>query len=168
MKQWANHSLNQRVPYRLILLFVAALTVTLVMADRNLTAEAFFQSPASPVEEPPQPPPVDLLPPQPDEVPVSPVMPGQPDNTAPSAAPLPAAVPTLPRPSRVAPLPGNAPEAGSSNLVVDQAEMIDTVVVTTAYVWLCCGIIAILLIPLIFLFLHIRGRSKILKEEQRF
>ncbi|MCB0209437.1 MAG: hypothetical protein KDJ52_08910 [Anaerolineae bacterium] len=56
-------------------------------------------------------------------------------------------------------------EEGSRNFILDQAELIDTVVVSTAYVWLCCGIGLFLLIPLVFLFLQIRGRHKIIKEE---
>jgi hypothetical protein len=183
MNQGANHRLNLKASHRLALLFVAAVTITLLTANGNFAA-AFFQSPVSPVEG--QPPPAEEAPippsieqaapvaPPPDmpgaeqaappaELPASPVMP----NAAPVAAPQPVPLPTLTRPNRVAPLPDN-PADSSSNLIVDQAEFVDTVIVTTAYVWLCCGIILILLIPLIFLFLHIRGRSKILKEEQRF
>jgi ABC-type transport system involved in cytochrome c biogenesis permease component len=58
------------------------------------------------------------------------------------------------------------PQESEPNLVLDQAELVDSVVVSVAYVWLCCGIVLILLIPLVFLFLHIRGRSKLTKEEQ--
>lgn len=58
-----------------------------------------------------------------------------------------------------------ADEEGSRNFILDQAELIDTVVVSTAYIWLCCGIGLFLLIPLVFLFLQIRGGTKIRREE---
>jgi len=54
---------------------------------------------------------------------------------------------------------------GSSNFILDQAEFIDTVVVSGAYVWLCCGITFFLLIPLVFLFLQIRGQLKLRKKD---
>lgn len=56
-------------------------------------------------------------------------------------------------------------EAGEpSNFILDQAEFIDTVIVSGAYVWLCCGVATLLLVPLALLFVYIRGRSKIMKE----
>ena len=60
--------------------------------------------------------------------------------------------------------PNDSESDASSNLILDQAEFIDSVVVSFAYVWLCCGVALILVIPLIFLFLQIRGRSKLYKE----
>lgn len=56
-------------------------------------------------------------------------------------------------------------EASSSNFILDRVELIDSVVVSGAYVWLCCGAILLLLIPLLFLFLQIRGQIKIQREE---
>jgi hypothetical protein len=53
----------------------------------------------------------------------------------------------------------------ASNFILDEAELIDTVVVSGAYVWLCCGVILFLLIPLFLLLVYIRGRSKIVQEE---
>lgn len=55
--------------------------------------------------------------------------------------------------------------SGVRNFILDRAEFIDTVIVSTAYVWLCCGIGLFLLIPLAFLFLQIRGRGKLSQEE---
>jgi hypothetical protein len=55
-------------------------------------------------------------------------------------------------------------ETEDANFILDRAEFIDTVVVSTAYVWLCCGIVIFLLIPLVFLFLQIRGRTKMSRE----
>ncbi len=48
----------------------------------------------------------------------------------------------------------------------DQAEFIDTVVVSGAYIWLCCGVVLLLVTPLTLLFVYIRGRSKLAKEER--
>lgn len=173
------------------LLFVAALGLTFALTGANVTADSLFQSPQSPVEAAPPPVnPTPIPPPQPAE----PVAPAQ-DQTAPvepapatgsepqpapvdagqpapadsgqpvleGETPLPPPLPEPERPSRRDPTP---PGGDDAQMVVDQAEFIDTVVVSFAYVWLCCGIVLILVIPLIFLFLHIRGRSKMLKEEQ--
>ncbi|MBN1217597.1 MAG: hypothetical protein JXM69_01610 [Anaerolineae bacterium] len=52
-----------------------------------------------------------------------------------------------------------------SPMVLDEAELIDTIIVSGAYVWLCCGVILLLLIPLALLILYIRGRGKIIEEE---
>jgi hypothetical protein len=54
---------------------------------------------------------------------------------------------------------------GPSQFILDQAELIDTVVVSGAYIWLCCGVSLFLLVPLALLFVYIRGRSKIIREE---
>jgi hypothetical protein len=56
-------------------------------------------------------------------------------------------------------------EAGSPNFILDQIELIDSVVVSTAYVWLCCGVLLFLLVPVFMLFLYLRGRSQIAREE---
>jgi hypothetical protein len=56
-------------------------------------------------------------------------------------------------------------EEGDADFTLDRAELIDSVVVSTAYVWLCCGIIIFLLIPLAFLFLQIRGRTRMSQED---
>ncbi len=52
----------------------------------------------------------------------------------------------------------------SSNLILDQIELIDTIVVSGAYVWLCCGVVLFLLVPVFMLLLYIRGRSRIGSE----
>lgn len=56
-------------------------------------------------------------------------------------------------------------ETGSHNFILDRAELIDSVVVTGAYVWLCCGVMLFLLVPIFMLVLYVRGRSKIINEE---
>jgi hypothetical protein len=195
---------------RLVLLFIGALSVTLLVTDDNAVADILFQSPASPLVDPSgaQPPvippetqpavdPAEAQPPvTPPEVqsaidpsgsqsPVDPAgaqppVPGQPvESGSTTETTLP--VSPLQQPGDQAPAlaPPPFPENNqserttqaddeaedSSNLVLDQAEFIDTVLVSTAYVWLCCGIVLLLLIPLVFLFLQIRGRMKLVDEE---
>jgi len=55
-------------------------------------------------------------------------------------------------------------DGDASNLILDEAEFIDTVVVSGAYVWLCCGVILFLLVPIFMLILYIRGRSKVSQD----
>lgn len=165
------------------LLFVAALSITFALTGASATAESLFQSPQSPQS----PVGAEVAPP------VQPVEPAAPQQPPDSAAPAPDAVvpsaagesqpapvdagqsasegetllpPPLPEPERRSSRDSTPLADADSQMVVDQAEFIDTVVVSFAYVWLCCGIVLILVIPLVFLFLHIRGRSKMLKEEQ--
>lgn len=56
-------------------------------------------------------------------------------------------------------------DGGSRNFILDRSELVDSVIVSTAYVWLCCGIMLLLLVPLVFLFLQIRGRTKMMSED---
>jgi len=161
--------LVDRAIYRLVVLFSAALLLSLLITDNSAVAEVLFQSPPSPVEAQPAQPqsgePFQQPAGQPQVVegvsPVSPVspLPGQPATAKP--------LPTLaPRPQSHQTTPAAGEKAQSPNFIFDQAEFVDTVVVSVAYVWLCCGVVLILLIPLAFLFLHIRGRSKINRDEQ--
>lgn len=53
----------------------------------------------------------------------------------------------------------------SPNFILDQAEFIDTVVVSGAYIWLCCGVLLFLLVPVFMLVLYVRGRSKLGRDE---
>ena len=122
-----------------------------------------------PVEQPPvQQPPVEQPPvvQPPAEHAEQPV----PENVAPVAQPDTSAAPVQPTPEPVRrqqdeTAPIEADPAGPSNFILDQAELIDTVVVSGAYVWLCCGVSLFLLVPLFLLFVYIRGRSKIIQEE---
>jgi hypothetical protein len=141
--------------------------------------------PVAPVEPeiPVEPPPVEEVVPVEPEIPVEP----PPELVQPQAEPgsaIESPVPPLPAPDQQteAPVPA-APEPssrradpeerqiddefaedGESNFILDRAEFIDTVVVSTAYVWLCCGIVIFLMIPLVFLFLQIRGRTKMSRD----
>lgn len=125
-------------------------------AEEDIQPEPLPEEPApiesGPVEEPVF---------EPDSDFGTPVIPDEPATNDPAAA-QPGAV--EPRPVRLERDDVNE-DSGSSNFILDQAELIDTVVVSTAYVWLCCGIGLFLLIPLVFLFLQIRGRTKIVREE---
>ena len=56
-------------------------------------------------------------------------------------------------------------DEGSPNFILDQIELIDTIAVSGAYLWLCCGVGLLLVLPLFLLVLYIRGRSRILQEE---
>lgn len=138
-----------------------------------------------PPEQPAAQPPAPVEPVQPAEP--GPVEPVQPEQAEP--APLESAAPELvspvssPQPGtgqvsalEPPPLPQPKPERidrstdreteeeGSPDLTLNRAQLIDTVVVSMAYVWLCCGIMLFLLIPLVFLFLQIRGRTKMGEE----
>ena len=168
---------------RLPLLFVAALTLTLFLASGNVTAERLFQSPQSP---PPQPPPAQPAPEQPapeqpqppaeqptaeqptiDQTTVDQTSPVQPTSEAAPAPPLEPLAPVttgddFASNDQYEELP---PSSGDTPMVLDEAELIDSVFVSFAYVWLCCGVILLLLIPLVLLILYIRGRSKIVNEE---
>ena len=185
MSQWALKlcrlklllSFFNNTPVRLGLFFVIAVTITLAISDNSAIADVLLQSPASPVEQPPadQPPPQQEQPQQPaPEQPqtnepvteiVSPVSPVEESVTIIEPAPLPPPVEPQPYQSREQDEAYTDEANGENNLILDQAELIDTVVVSTAYVWLCCGFVLLLLIPLVFIFLQIRGRSKIIKEE---
>ena len=172
-------SLLNSTPARLVLLFIIAVTVTLVVSDNSAIADVLLQSPASPVEQPQQQPaPPQPAPAQPEAQPqanepvteivspISPVSPVEAESQQPAPILEPAAAPPAEsQPYQPRERVDDEEESGESNFILDQAELIDTVVVSTAYVWLCCGFILLLLIPLVFIFLQIRGRSKIQKEE---
>ena len=51
------------------------------------------------------------------------------------------------------------------NFILDQAELIDTVAISGAYIWLCCGFGLLLMAPLSLLLLYVRGRSRVLQDE---
>ncbi len=59
-------------------------------------------------------------------------------------------------------------DEGSPSFILDQIELIDTIAVSGAYLWLCCGVGLLLVLPLFLLVLYIRGRSRILQEESYY
>jgi hypothetical protein len=166
---------------RLGLLFIAAIILSFWVATPHVDADVLFQSPESslappgfeedPFFSPIDQPPVEEIPIQPAPFEQAPAEPVAPVEAAPEATPpaVQAGAPIPPTPEPVsrrererAPLDE---EGGPSNFILDQAELIDTVVVSGAYVWLCCGVSLFLLVPLFLLFVYIRGRSKIIQEE---
>jgi len=171
---------------RLIVLVIIAITLTLFIADNNVVAERLFQSPTSPSAQPlpTQPPPTQpATQPPPAEQPSTEQSTEQ-QSTEPSESTTETEQPVSePLPEGSEPPPFIQPtaetqvdsfegdqsfsneEASSSNFILDRVELIDSIVVSGAYVWLCCGAILLLLIPLLFLFLQIRGQIKIQREE---
>ncbi|MFN8457302.1 MAG: hypothetical protein U0401_22035 [Anaerolineae bacterium] len=160
---------------RLILLLVASAGLTLWLASGQANADFLFQSPASPVSppevDPTQPQLQPLVEPPPGQQ--QPV--GQPPVVDPNAPPPVQSSPGLAAPTPARPVkpsrrnqddqPVEETNAGPANFILDQAELIDTIVVTGAWVWLCCGILLILIVPLFFVVVYIRGRRKIIDQE---
>lgn len=163
---------------RLVLLFGVSLGLTLWLAWGQVNAEFLFQSPESPApppfiesgpaQSPVEPPPVQQPPPveqPPAAQPPADANAPQPPAQSPPAAAAPTPPPVEPgRRNRAEPVDEET-DAGPSNFILDQAELIDTVVVTGAWVWLCCGILLLLIVPLFFVVMYIRGRRKIIDQE---
>jgi hypothetical protein len=129
----------------------------------------------APVEQPPAEAPVESAPvPESPETQAPVEQPPVEQPPAETAPPAEQAVsePTLPEQSEPEPVSRRRREApveeaeteGPSNFILDQAELIDSVIVSGAWIWLCCGFVLLLLAPLFFLFVYIRGRSKIIDE----
>ncbi len=119
----------------------------------------------APVEQPPaEQPPAEPAPVEqpPTEQPASDIAPAAAEPVAPTPLPEQPVPEPISREREEAPL---NEEEGSSNLILDQVELIDTVVVSGAYIWLCCGVGLFLFVPLLLLFVYIRGRSKIIQEQ---
>ncbi len=73
------------------------------------------------------------------------------------------------RPARDTAIEDSADQETSNsprNFILDRAEFVDTIIVSGAYVWLCCGVALFLVVPLVMLVLYIRGRSKIVAEDE--
>ena len=157
------------------LLLILSMTIALWGANNNVTADMLFQSPASP---PPAEDGGNGAPPPPEPAPESaPAEQPAPDEPAP--APSPEEQPPLPEPApefseppaseeRNFPPAANPEPTASRNFILDQVEMIDAVVVSGAYIWLCCGVGFFLLIPIFLSVIYIRGRSKLQKQEDMF
>lgn len=101
------------------------------------------EQPALPLEEPTQPPLPAVEPTEPPVMLPTPTLPAQ------AVAPL--------RPSSGAE-DGQAPGAEAGQPVINWVKFWDTVAVTLAYPWLCCGVSLLLMAPLALLFLEIKGR----------
>lgn len=155
---------------RLGLLLMSSIGLSLWLAAGHVDANALFQSPVSPVIESPvaQPPieqpPVEQAPVEQPPVEQAPVEQPPLDKTGAPIVPVAPTAEPIQRNRREAPLE-EVEGGGPAQFILDQAELIDTVVVSGAYVWLCCGVSLFLLVPLVLLFVYIRGRSKIIREE---
>ncbi len=149
---------------------------------------AFQSSPAAtplpptPTPPPPPPPPptsTPAPPPPPTSTPIPPTpapttvvptptpIPGQPTQPAPSpTVPLTATPTVLAFPTQTPTLPPPPPtptlvqiSGGSANEpIINWVKFWDTVAVTLAYPWLCCGVALLLLVPVVLLYLEIKGR----------
>lgn len=160
---------------RLALLLAASVGLTLWLASGQANANFLFQSPespppffepdpfispfdqVSPIEQPPiEQPPLEQSSPF--------IDPNAPPPLPAEAAPAPPLPPEPGRRNREE-RPREEANTGPSNFILDQAELIDTVVVTGAWMWLCCGILLLLVVPLFFVVMYIRGRRKIIDQE---
>lgn len=179
---------------RLVALLLGSIVISLWLANSSVTADSLFQSPASPVMPLPENQPPAEVPPfeqppleqPPAEQPFDQPQPQQPVESQPpadTAAPVPPAQeldspPLMTEEQPAQPTPATSRSrrerdeqaqpvdtAGTPNFILDQAEFIDTVVVSGAYLWLCCGVMLFLLVPIFMLVLYIRGRSKLGPDE---
>ncbi len=147
---------------RPILLFVISIFFSLWIASGNVTAEMLFQSPPPTEQAPTEQPPA--------EQPTFESQPSEYPTAEPEDQPF-APAESTPQPikmERASPDEISLDEEGeenSPNFILDQIELIDTIVVSSAYVWLCCGVLLFLLVPILLLFLYVRGRSKITREQ---
>lgn len=137
---------------------LAALAVTLLVNSQPRLVYSFFQSPVDTPEATAT------------SLPTDTPAPAEPAN---AAAPTPLPVPTnTPRPEAPPPElpPPPAPVEGAqttetqpplppedSGVVINEVKLIDTIVQWFAWLWLCAGVGIILLVPIIFLFLQLRG-----------
>jgi hypothetical protein len=106
---------------------------------------------AAPTEAPP---PAEGVPTQ--ETPAPTVEPTQPPPPVPEAT-IPAQVTQAPIVPSTPPA-SQPPGTSSGEPVINWVKFWDTMAVLVAYPWLCCGVGLLLLVPLILLFLEIRGR----------
>jgi hypothetical protein len=169
-----------------LLLVSLLLTSALFAGQGGVSASQVFQSPVQPPPAPTQPklPPKVPAPPKvpkptQNQPPALTPTPTQPQKAAPSAPaptqPAPAATrtqqpaqptattqPTSRRPeAATAAKPKPEPVIPDENeVVVDSGLLIDSILVYISYVWLCCGVIAFISIPIIFLALYVWGSQQ--------
>ncbi|MEM7347342.1 MAG: hypothetical protein AAF485_24145 [Chloroflexota bacterium] len=171
LKDFASLELLSSDKGRLILMFVVALGLTFLTLTSSATASKLFQSPQSPQSPPPtaEQPAGDQAAPATTPAPVEQPLPTTeaPITTQESEVPVVPATqePVLEPPQTFEQFEPEAVEEGSSSFTLDEAEFIDTLIVSGAYLWLCCGLALLLLVPLVLIFLYIRGRRRIADEE---
>jgi len=127
--------------------------------------------PQQPTATPVQPTPV---PPTPAPAPTTAVPPAQPTPTqmqptqpvpgsliTPMMSPTPLILPALtPTPLLLPPTSTPQPGSGGNQPIVNWVKFWDTIAVTLAYPWLCCGVALLLMVPVVLLFLEIKGRRR--------
>ena len=113
--------------------------------------------PVQPVEPGLPPAPSEIVPPE--EQPTLPPVLEQPAPVQPPVQP-PTEPPTQLQPPAPPPSPYNS--SSPSEIVIDSGLLIDSILVYISYLWLCCGVIAFITIPVAFLVLYVLGvkRSK--------
>lgn len=140
-------------------------------ADLPPAVEPAQPAPAEPAQPPPA---VEQAQPEAQQV-----IPEQPQSNAPAEPLVPAAEEAQPFQDQAPAEPdtGRSPDTSrdpagleeepsdSQNFIMDRAEFIDSVIVSGAYIWACCGIGLLLLVPVFLLVLEIRGRSKIRRQD---
>lgn len=132
-------------------------------------------TPVPPPADTPVPPPTDTVAPpaQPTPEVIAPTEMVQPQAIQPATQPITEPVTSTltqpPQATRVAPLQRQAGQvatsSGDSEVVVNQAKLIDTVVQGLAWGWICFGVIFLLLALALFPLLHLRGTY--LKQNQK-
>ena len=164
-------------------LFMALLVAAVLSPGTAIAARLLFQSPPTETPVPPAPTPIPPTPIPPTPVPATPTLvvptatplpPALPPTEAiPTATPLPIpATPTLavplpplepsPTPTLIPelPTPAEPDSSGPNQPVVNWVKFWDTIAVAVAYPWLCCGVSLLLLVPLVLLFMEIKGRRR--------
>jgi len=150
-------------------LAMALILCGLLWPDSISAGRLLFQSPQSPPGAPTaraeQPQPATQVPqPPPATVPPAAVSPaaepqGQPLSATPTRARTPVrratATRSLSRPATQTPA-----DPQSSRSVINWAKFWDTLAVVFAYPWLCCGIASFLVVPMVLLYLEIKGRRR--------
>jgi hypothetical protein len=118
------------------------------------------QPTATPVQPTPVPPTQAPAPPsQATPTPIQPTQPVPADSITPTMPPTPVTLPALtPTPLPPPPMPTPIPTSGANQPIVNWVKFWDTIAVTIAYPWLCCGVALLLMVPVGLLFLEIMGR----------
>jgi len=177
---------NIRAIFALLPLIALTWCIALVayQGDEMAWASPVFQSPVQPEQPTARPAPEKVLPPTvqhpppapvpsptpPPQPQVQPVQPAQPPQQPVELAPV--QQPTQPpaeqqvQPQPPAPPPPAANSGAPSEIVVDSGLLIDSILVYISYAWLCCGVLAFIMIPAVFLVLYVVGIKRANSSEE--
>lgn len=114
----------------------------------------------APTQAPAQPPPTQMPGVEPSPPPVQPAQVVTPTLAQPTQAPVVPVQPTQPPPFLPAAVEEPSAPAESTRTVINLVKFWDTLAVTAAYPWLCCGVVLMLMVPVVLLFLEIKGRRR--------